>query len=94
MPVSWNRSSSRARATVCRQHEKIIVADATILHAGYSGIKRVRAHAIRGRDRVVVDRHGMVARNELHVGILGRDNLTHAADTESSKRADKSVGET
>jgi len=46
----------------------------------YSGIKRVRARAIRGRDRMVVDRHGMVARNELHVGAFGRDNLAHAAN--------------
>ena len=29
---------------------------------------------------MVVDRHGMVARNKLHAGVFGRDNLAHAAD--------------
>lgn len=29
---------------------------------------------------VSVDRHGVVASNELHIGVFGRDNLGHASD--------------
>jgi hypothetical protein len=46
----------------------------------YFWIKRLRARAICVRDRVVVDRHRVIARNELHVGVFGRDNLAHAAN--------------
>ena len=46
----------------------------------YSGIKRVRARPVRRRDGVIVDRHGMVAGDELHVGVFSRDDLAHPAD--------------